>query len=358
MNLADYFDHAATTPVHPDVLAAMMPFFHDLPGNSQSIHQWGLAAHEAVEEARDQVAWAIGAEDPSQIIFTSGATESNNWILRNMPTLAVSRLEHSSLRVAGEVLARPTLRNEGYVVEAAPLSSVMAVNNETGGVVVAENAQDLHVDATQAIGKVPWQVGQVAWASMSAHKIGGPKGVGVLYVRDGYLEPMLIGGGHERGQRAGTANVPGIVGMGIAMIRAATLQGEAFAHASTLRQIVMDELRSVSDFVVHEAPVQSPFILSVGFEKVVGEALVVELDIAGFAISSGAACSSSSTELSPVLSALGVPDSLNRGTVRISFGESNTPESAQQLGRRLAEAVEKVRGMGPNRPRPATSAGL
>lgn len=350
MDTSRYFDHAATTPVAPEVLAAMEPYWRAVPGNAHSIHEFGMQARRAVEEARYDIARSIGASDPYQIVFTSGATESNNWVLRQSVDMMISPIEHSSLLVPAKAWGRDQLRVQGWEVEVYPDTdvAVMAVNNETGGMPTQKGEPyRLHQDATQAVGKVPWTVGDVAWASFSSHKVGGPKGVGALYIRDGFLEPMMLGGGQELGLRAGTLNVPGIVGFGRAIQRAVDRQAEAHAHACGLREAVLDGLRRVADMRVHEAPYQSPHILSVSFLGVYGETLVIGMDQAGFAISSGAACSSQNEEdLSPVLSALDVPVEWNRGTLRISFGESNTLLSAEVLGQTLRALVEKVRGLG------------
>lgn len=350
MDLSRYFDHAATAPVAVEVIEAMTPYWRELSGNAHSIHQFGTRARDAVEEARYQMAQAIGAADPYQVVFTSGATESNNWVLRQSVDMFVSPVEHSSLLVPATQWGRPRLNIDAWEVEAYPDSdvAVMAVNNETGGIpTVRGEPYRIHVDATQAVGKIPWSVGDAAWAALSAHKIGGPKGVGALYIREGFLEPMLLGGGQEGGLRAGTLNVPGIVGLGRAIRRAVDRQEDAHVHASLLRQTVLDGLTRVSDIQVNDAPQQSPHILSVSFLGLLGETLVIELDHAGFAVSSGAACSAHDEELeSPVLRALGVPAEWNRGTVRISFGETNTEASAAALAGALAKAVEKVRGLG------------
>lgn len=346
-----YFDHAATTPMHPAARAAMLPYLADDCGNANSIHEWGRRAREAVEHARAEVAAAIGAEDPHQIVFTSGATESNNWVLRQCVDMMISPIEHSSLRVPARLWHRPELNIlawEVQVMEDCDVS-VMAVNNETGGMPsLSAQPNRLHVDATQAIGKVPWNVGDAAWASLSGHKLGGPKGVGALYTRDGYLEPILVGGGQESGLRAGTLNVPGIVGFGVAA-REAMAGLEAGQNRSThMRSTILEGLSRLADWRTNDAPHQSPHILSLSFLGVLGETLVIELDRLGFAVSSGAACSSESEEESPVLRALGVPLEWNRGTIRVSFGPTNTEAASAALARALVEAVEKVRGLGRN----------
>jgi len=345
MDLSRYFDHAATTPVAPEVIDVMAPYWRDLPGNAHSIHQLGRQARDAVEVARHQIAEAIGAE-AGQIVFTSGATESNNWVWRKSVDMLVSPIEHSSMLVPAGSSQLPIHDWEVGVNDLEV--AVMAVNNETGGMPTLRGTPYLlHVDATQAIGKVPWTVGDAAWASLSAHKIGGPKGVGALYIRDGFMAPLLLGGGQEYGLRAGTLNVPGIVGFGCAVRRAVARQEAAYAHATRLREVVLERLARVEGMRVNDAPRQSPHILSLSFIGLLGETLVIELDHAGYAISSGAACSSESDDIeSPVLQALGVPPEWNRGTVRISFGETNTEASAAGLARALAAAVENVRGLG------------
>lgn len=346
MDLSRYFDHAATTPVAPEVIDAMAPYWRDVPGNANSIHQFGKLARDAVEEARYWIAEAIGAKDPYQVVFTSGATESNNWVWNKSVDMLVSPIEHSSLLVP----AGPSqLEIKDWTVGVNDLEvAVMAVNNETGGMPTMRGTPYLlHVDATQAIGKVPWSVGDASWVSLSAHKIGGPKGVGALYIRDGVINPMILGGGQESGLRAGTLNVSGIVGFGCAIRRAVARQEAAYAHATRLREIVLERLVGVQGMRVNDAPRQSPHILSLSFLGLLGETLVIELDHAGYAISSGAACSAGEDEEeSPVLRALGVPPEWNRGTIRISFGETNTEASAAGLARALAAAVENVRGLG------------
>lgn len=350
-DLSRYFDHAATSPMHPAARDAMLPHLADDCGNANSIHEWGRRARDAVEQARAEVAEAIGAEDPLQIVFTSGATEANNWVLRQCVDMMISPIEHSSLRVAADFWGRPKLDIRDWQVEVFNDCdvSVMAVNNETGGMPsLRGNPYRQHVDATQAVGKVPWTVGDAAWASLSGHKLGGPMGVGALYIRDGFLEPVLVGGAQESGLRAGTLNVPGIVGFGVAARQAIAGLGAAHNRATKLRNIVLEGLTGLADWRTNDAPHQSPHILSLSFLGVLGETLVIELDRMGFAVSSGAACSSESEEESPVLRALGVPLEWNRGTIRVSFGPTNTDASSAALARATAEAVEKVRGLGRN----------
>ena len=348
-----YFDNAATTPVDPLVVREMVPFLSEHYGNANSVHSAGRRAMAAVELARERVALLLAAEDPSQVVFTSGATEANNWILQAFPNAVVSPFEHSSIREPATQMGLRTLANEEEhllpLAEDASLLSVMGVNNETG---TLWNPQDLkgkarrvHADLTQAAGKLNSDVKDLDFATISAHKFYGPKGVGAIYIRDGYLPPMIIGGEQEQGLRSGTLNVPGIVGMGVAAEIAMERREADFSHAENLRQVVMETLEKVTDVQVNGGSRRSPFILSVSFLGVYGETLVLEADLKGYAMSSGAACSTGSTEPSPVLQAMGIEESWNRGTVRISFGRANMPESAAGLAASLQYSVKKLRTM-------------
>lgn len=369
-----YFDNAATSPLDPRVLEAMLPWMRDDFGNANSIHSLGLKARDAVERARAQVAEAIGAEDPSEIVFTSGATEANNWLLSAYPGAWVSPVEHSSIweQVGPRGLRVLPYNNYEWVEDdlITPaldgLVSLMQVNNETGGIFVLPPAELLHTDATQAIGKTafrvrkgPSQIRAVDFVSFSAHKFHGPKGAGALYARDAnHPPPLLLGGEQESGHRAGTLNVPAIVGMGEAIRIAVDSEQQQATHVSNLGSIVKEQLEPITDwhqngrgFPPGVTPSDcfssglgpSPFILSISFLGIQGETLVIELDRLGFAISSGAACSSRSTEPSHVLTAMGYPIEWIRGTIRISFGRFNTEAAAADLGRALAQTVMRLR---------------
>lgn len=349
-----YFDNAATTPIDPRVVEAMQPWLSEGWGNAHSLHEPGRRAMAAVEQAREQVASLLDCY-PEEIYFTSGATEANNWVLRGFRKVLVSPLEHSSVREPALALghsfvpmhrdlpepAFPTWQQDG----APDLVSLMLVNNEVGAIYPSPpSGPKLHRDITQALGKIPTDPTAMDLACFSAHKLYGPKGVGGLYARHGETpEPLLIGGEQEQGRRAGTLNVAAIVGFGAAAEIALDQRAEDMALVKELRQIVLEELSGVSDREVNGGPHISPYILSVSFLGIEGETLVIELDQAGFAISSGAACSSRSTESSHVLTALGLPPEWLRGTVRISFGRFNTKEAARELGMTLKTAVEKIR---------------
>lgn len=347
-----YFDHAATTPLAPEVAAAIRDA-EALYGNPHSLHSAGRAAMAAVENARDQVAGLLGAEDPSQIVFTSGATEGNNWILRSFGEGDVGPFEHSSVREPAERLGFSVLANEDFRVEPArtPFASHMLVNNETGTLFdlasIRGSATTFHSDVTQALGKLPIPLDGIDIATFSAHKLYGPKGIGAVYLKDPTLplEPLLLGGAQENGLRAGTLNVPGIVGFGAAAALAQARMEEDFLHAQRLREVLLEEIERVPEHRVIGGGQVSPYILSLSFHGVQGETVVHEVDREGYAISSGAACSSRSTEPSHVLTALRLPDPWLRGTIRISFGRGNTVESTAGLARALTRTVSNLRMM-------------
>ena len=354
MDPSRYFDHAASAPLAPEALAEMEPFLGALGGNAHALHAFGRRAAAALELARERVAELIGAEDPQQIVFTSGATEACNAVVAAHEAGWISPFEHAAVREPALAKGYRVLPNEGLSLLPPPeddpgpaLLAVMAVNNEIGAQWGARElpARRRFVDATQALGKVPIDLQGVDYAAFSAHKLYGPQSVGALYTADGALEPFQRGGEQEGGRRAGTANVAGIVGFGAACALAMErMEGDA-AHAAKLRGIVLGELKT-GGFLTNGGSGAVPHILSLSFLGLEGETLVVEMDRAGFAVSAGAACSSRSTEPSHVLAALGLPDEWRRGTVRISFGRANTPESAQALGKTLTRSVENLRTIG------------
>lgn len=380
-----YFDNAATTPLDPRVFEVMRPWLTEDFGNANSIHSLGLKARAAVEKARAQVAEAIGAEDPSEIVFTSGATEANNWLFSAYPEAWVSPVEHSSIweQVGPRGLRiLPTAHDEQTTYDS--LASLMRVNNETGSIYPVPAGELVHSDVTQAVGKLCFRVDtdgalvnrerwparrdwsgfeqarKVDFATFSAHKFHGPKGVGALYARGAaFPEPLLIGGEHESGHRAGTLNVPVIVGAGEAVRLAIEDEENAGTRAYEMRKVVLSELQGVFDW--HENGMDlppgaqpglfppgmsvSPFILSLSFLGIEGETLVIEMDRQGYAISSGAACSSRSTEPSHVLTAMGYPTEWIRGTIRISFGRFNTVDTTYEFAKALAKTVANLRQM-------------
>ena len=379
---ARYFDHAATTPLAPEVLREMEPFL-GLPGNAGSLHAFGRRAAAAAELARERVAALVGAEDPQQIVFTSGATEACNAVLAQFEGGWISPFEHAAVREPALARGYRVLPNDGLSIasgEGSPWSrdvnlskvaqgssraeggtvgegvggllAVMAVNNEIGARWDARAlpADRRFVDATQALGKVPVDLADVDYAAFSAHKLYGPQGVGALFAVDGTLEPFQKGGEQEMGRRAGTLNVAGIVGFGAACALAADRMEDDYNHALKLRSIILEELdrkpQTTDRKRVNGGPDAVPHILSLSFLGLEGETLVVETDQKGYGISAGAACSSRSTQPSHVLTALGLPNEWRRGTVRISFGRANTPESTAELGRLLVRSVENLRTIG------------
>ncbi|OWU66023.1 MAG: IscS subfamily cysteine desulfurase [Armatimonadetes bacterium Cent15-Ar3] len=361
-----YFDNAATTPVDPRVVEAMLPWFTEFPGNAHSLHHYGGKAMDAVEKARAQVAQLIGAEDPSQITFTSGATEANNWVLNALADqFEVSIVEHSSIRDTAEKLGIPFFYPPAEVphlvssIDAPPrqplLRAQMLVNNETGTIFDERTRVPgaYLVDATQALGKIDFHVGDLEYVTGSAHKFFGPKGIGFLYQRfPGSIPPFITGGGQERGERSGTLNVPAIVGMGKAAEIAIHETHQRHDHVERLNEIFCCSFEGdfsypkeppLGEYRINGGDRRSSYIISLSFAGIEGETLLIELDQAGFCCSAGAACSSKNTEPSPVLKAFGVPDEYIRGTIRVSFSHYNTEESTYQLATEIRRIVTKLR---------------
>jgi cysteine desulfurase len=347
-----YFDNAATTPVDPRVVAEMLPYFTEFPGNAATIHHYGQKAKAAIDLARVRVAELIQAEDPTQITFLSGSSEGNNWVLGNYKDgkVAISPYEHSSIiklaKRDGFTVLPPF---EDCLPEGFDIVALMSVNNEVGTIFDTElirrrtKSQYMLVDVTQSAGKLPTHAGETDYISASGHKFYAPKGVGFLYQKEINLSPYLLGGGQEMGRRGSTANVPGIVALGAAAAIAMDEMEDRMAHAASLKTIVLQEIAGVSDMRVNGPGVKSPYVLNVSFKGIHGETLLIELDQAGYCCSSGAACSSTSKDPSSVLVALGLTPEWMRGTVRISFGKFNTPEAARDLGRDIVRIVDKLR---------------
>lgn len=348
LSLDRYFDNAATTPVDPEVVQAMSRYWSDVPGNPNSIHAFGIKARAAVDEARESVAELLGADDPSQIFFTSGATESNNWAISLFDSGEITPFEHSSVLEPALGRGFSVAPNDGYKVlwqAQDGLRCCMAVSNQTGAIFERPSTgAAVLVDATQAVGKIPFAVGDADFVSLSAHKMHGPKGVGALYIRDPRsARPFLKGGGQQQGLRSGTLNVPAIVGLGKAAELARKRLEEDMAHYAKLKEAVLEGLSGFPHTLVHLPDSAAPHILSVSFAGIEGETLVLEADARGFAISSGAACSSDKKKPNGTLLALKIPEEYIRGTVRISFGRLNTVDSARDLAFLLRETVQRLR---------------
>jgi len=370
-----YFDHNATTPVDERVLEAMLPYLRNQYGNASSRHEFGTQARKAVEHAREQVA-AVANVQPVQVVFVSGGTEANNLFVKGAaaylkPTqIAVSGIEHpcvakpaQDLARAGWKLRRLAVTRDGEIDladvdaalrEATGLVSVMLSNNETGVIqdvaAVAERARRarawMHTDAVQALGKIPvdFEALGVHAMTVSAHKLYGPKGAAALLV-DKRLELKAIigGGGHERGLRSGTENVPAIVGFGAACELAAGRMVELAARLSALRARLERELNRMGAVIFGGRAPRIPNTSYFAFKGIDGEALVIELDKVGFAVAAGAACSSASTEPSATLLAMGVPPELARGAVRFSLGAANTMQQVEEFVVALSGVVTRLR---------------
>ncbi|MGB7571647.1 MAG: cysteine desulfurase NifS [Methanothrix sp.] len=376
-----YMDHSATTPVAPEVLAAMLPYFSDKFGNASSLHGFGREAKEALEESRQKLARLLNA-DPEEIVFTSGGTESDNIALRGIAYknrnsgrhIITSNIEHPailetcrSLEQEGFSVTYLPVNREGLVdiseLERAIrpdtiLISIMHANNEVGtiqpleeiGSLAAERDIYLHTDAVQTVGKIPVDVEAMGadLLSLSAHKLYGPKGVGALYIRRGTkIQSLATGGGHERGLRSGTENVAGIAGLA----RAADLAREEMAAEGQRLTGLRDRLAALVLQRVKEAWINGsmekrlPGSLNFGFSYVEGESLLLYLDSKGVAVSTGSACSSHKLEPSHVLLALGLKPEECHGSLRITMGRSNSQEDADYVAQCIAEAVERFRGI-------------
>jgi len=381
-----YLDNNATTPVAPEVADAMVGYLREDFGNASSVHWYGQRARDAVEQAREQVARLIGAH-PSEIIFTSGGTESDNMSLFGVVGAARAKasakhvittaIEHPAVLYAARELESRGVgmtyvtTGPGAVIDAddvarairpeTVLITVMLANNEVGtlqpvaevGRVIREHGITLHTDAVQAVGKVPLDVNSlgVDLLSLSAHKLYGPKGVGALYVRKGtHLEPLMHGGHHERDRRPGTENVPGIVGLGKAAELAAERLEQDTQHIAALRDRlqagIVERIAGVS--INGEATRRQPNTLNVSFEGLKGESLVMALDLEGVACSTGSACSSGSTEPSHVLSAMGLSREAARSSLRLSLGRYNTGVDVDVALEAIVRVVARLRALSPH----------
>ena len=370
-----YLDHNATTPLDERVLAAMLPFLREHYGNASSRHEFGTQARRAVEVAREQVAALVGAV-PAQVVFTSGGTEANNAFIKGAAgmlqpaQMVISALEHpcvakpaAELVRAGWKLRKFATDGDGRVNAAdaaaalagpAGVVSVMLANNETGVIqdvaALGEQARAagawMHTDAVQALGKIAidFTALNVHAMTLSAHKIYGPKGVGAL-VLDKRIElrPLLSGGGHEQGMRSGTENVAGIVGFGAACEIAASRQHELAPRLAALRERFERGLDALDTTVFGATAPRIPNTSYFALDHIDGETLVVELDKAGFAVASGAACSSASTEPSATLLAMGVAPDRARGAVRLSVGAATTSEEIDAFLQALAKTAGRLR---------------
>lgn len=386
MNRFVYADNAATTPMSESVFEAMKPFLTEFYGNPSSLYRIGREARRAVTEARMKVARALNAKDPSEIIFTGGGSQADNLAIRGYVKgrsargkkhIITSKIEHHAVLYTCEALEK-----EGYpvtyldvdaqghvdleqlgsvITDQTSLVTIMAANNEIGTIqnlkAISEIAHAhgavFHTDAVQAVGHMPLDVQEMGidMLSLSAHKFRGPKGIGALYVRKGIaLEPLVYGGGQERGLASGTENVAGMVGLGQA-IEDAT--GEHLAEKMGYVKKLTDRLvRGIMDAIpythytgdpVNRLPGTASFV----FEAIEGEGLILRLDLAGICGSTGSACSTGSLDPSHVLMAIGLPHEIAHGSLRLTLGEQNTEEDVDYLIENVTKVVETLRAMSP-----------
>src|SRR5580700_545077 len=375
-----YLDNNATTPVLPEVLAAMQPYFTEHFGNASSIHHHGQETRAAVERARESVAALFGCR-PSEVVFTSGGTEGDN--------LAISGLTRAGDHVISSTIEHHAVLNSckhleamGCEVTYVPVDSrglvdpddvlrglrpntrlitIMMANNETGvlqpveeiGKIAAEADVYFHTDAVQAAGKVPIEVKRLGCdlLSISGHKLHAPQGVGAIYVGKGtVLQPMFYGGSHERSRRAGTENVPGIIGLGKAaeIAREALDRGDLAKMAAMRDRIEQTILSQVEATGVNgEGAPRVPNTTNIHFDYIEGEALVIALDLKGLAVSTGAACSSGAIEPSHVLTAMGLPPEIARASLRFSLGKQNAADEVEFALNLIAPTVARLRELSP-----------
>ena len=378
-----YADNAATTKLSPAVLEAMMPYLTEEYGNPSSLYRFGNHAKRAIEQARKEVADVLGAE-PFEILFTGGGSEADNWVKEIMRSLKArgknhfitSAVEHHALLHSAQ-----RLQKEGFEVTFIPvdregqidpeqvraairpetgLVSIMFANNEIGiiypiqeiGAICRQAGVLFHTDAVQAAGHLPINVKEmnIDLLSLSAHKFHGPKSVGAFYCRRGIPLPSLIdGGAQERGKRAGTENVAGIVGLGAALRLANEEMSEASARVSAMRDRLIDGILQTIPMCRLNGPRHNrlPGNCNISFLGIEGESLLLRLDLAGIAASSGSACASSSLDPSHVLLAIGLPHEVAHGSVRLSLSDYNTEEDVDYILEKLPEIVSTLRSMSP-----------
>ena len=383
-----YLDNNATTPVLPEVIEAMRPYFAEHFGNASSIHHHGQETRAAVERARESVAALLGCR-PSEVVFTSGGTEGDNLAISGLTRagdhVVSSTIEHHAvlnsckhLEAMGCEVSYVPVDGRGLVdpddVRRAlrpntRLITIMMANNETGvlqpveeiGKIAAEADVYFHTDAVQAAGKVPIDVKRLGCdlLSISGHKLHAPQGVGAIYVGKGtVLQPMFYGGSHERSRRAGTENVPGIIGLGKAaeLAREALERGDLAQMAAMrdrIEQTILSEIDATG--VNGEGAPRVPNTTNIHFDYTEGEALVIALDLKGLAVSTGAACSSGAIEPSHVLTAMGLPPEIARASLRFSLGKQNTPDDIQFALDLVPQTVARLRELSPVYNRTAVS---
>jgi cysteine desulfurase len=391
MTEAIYMDHNATTPLRAEVLEAMLPYLKESFGNASSIHAFGREAAKGINQARQQVAAALGCQ-PEEVVFTGCGTEADNQAIKGVAYAHRERGDHiitTPIEHHAVLHTCQHLERQGFQVTYLPvdqygmvdpddvrqaitdrtiLVSIMHANNEVGtvqplaeiGRIAKEKGVTFHTDAVQTFGKLPTKVDElgVDLLSLSAHKLYGPKGVGALYVRKGTrLDSLLHGGHHERNRRAGTENVAGIVGLGRAVELALAEMEEEAGRLATLRDRLWEGIAAHVEGVRRNGPPSAllsaspaqalPGTLNVCFEYIEGESIILSLDMKGVAVASGSACTSDSLEPSHVLLAMGVEPAIAQGSVRFSLGRDNTAEQVDHVLAELIPIIERLRAMSP-----------
>jgi cysteine desulfurase len=378
-----YLDNAATTPMDPEVLKAMLPFFSDAFGNPSSIHSFGQETRAFVEEARDKISTLIGARS-EEIVFTGGGTEADNFAVKGVAFanegkgdhIITTSIEHHAVMESCKFLERRGFRItylpvgiDGLVdpqdvkkaiTDRTILISIMHANNEVGTIeplaeiskIAREEGIYFHTDAVQTVGQIPVNVDELGidLLAMSAHKLYGPKGVGALYIRKGTkLIPFIHGGEQERRRRAGTENVPAIVGFGKAAEIAQREMDGVAKHLVYLRDKLIEGMSERIEHIhLNGHPTQRlPNNVNVSIEFVEGESILLNLDLEGIAASTGSACSSSNLEPSYVLLAMGLPQELAHGSLRFSLGRETTEEDIERVLEVLPGIIAKLRAMSP-----------
>ncbi|MBQ7521965.1 MAG: cysteine desulfurase NifS [Clostridia bacterium] len=378
-----YADNAATTKLSAEVLADMMPYLTEIYGNPSSLYEIGTYAQKAVETAREKIAECINAH-PREIYFTSGGSESDNWAIKGMARalkkkgknhIITTAFEHHAVLHTCQALKREGFEitlldvHENGIVRADELEkaikdttalvSIMYANNEIGtvqpieelGAVCKKHNVIFHTDAVQAVGHLPIDVQKqnIDMLSMTAHKLHGPKGCGALYIRKGIRPQIYIdGGSQERGMRAGTENVAGIVGLASALQRSLVDREERNSRMTVLRNRLIDELLTIEKSRLNgDRNHRLPNNINMCFEGIEGEALLLRLDLKGICASSGSACTSGSLDPSHVLLALGLPHEIAHGSLRLSLGEDITEEDVDYIAQSIKEVVQTLRQMSP-----------
>ena len=378
-----YFDNAATTPVRKEVLEEALPYFSEHYGNASSVYSIARESKKAIDKARTQVANAIGAE-PAEIFFTAGGTESDNWALKGIADSMSSKGKHIITSVIEHHAILHTceyLEAKGFEVTYLPvdeygkiriedlknairpdtiLISIMFANNEIGtiepiaeiGKIARENGIYFHTDAVQAVGHVKIDVKEmnIDMLSLSGHKLGAPKGIGALYIRKGVkLKSFIHGGAQERGRRAGTENVPGIVGLGKAVEMAVAEMDEVTPRLIKMRDKLIKELtEKIGHTRLNGHPVDRlPGNVNLSFEFIEGESMLLFLDMNGICASSGSACTSGSLDPSHVLRSIGLPHEKAHGSLRLRLGHMNTEEEVDYIIEKLPPIVQRLREMSP-----------